>query len=306
MASVERRERRQPDWSQAGIAHVDTTDQDYSSTQPGRDALPRYLTEHLPGSEVVELADNAVAVQRWIEQQKRRYLLLTSSSHAVTGYVQQALEEAKDWGATQRGILSFDHHSDMENIETGETGHRISKSNVMQFVLERNLVDAVAVLGTEPIFVEHLSKAQRKYPYDIVSGKALYTNDKPDTAKLLATLDDILPQWQAQGIRELYISVDLDCLRLPEQHYTGIDYKSWGKGPYYGLPAAWIPLAMQHARTNYGLRLGVQNHRTGQRFVGDVVEYNLPDERQHTARIAQHILSAMLAEAQRDPIPPRS
>lgn len=74
--------------------------------------------------------------------------------------------------------------------------------------------------------------------------------------------------------------------------------------PYYGVPAAWIPQAMQHARTRYGLRLGVHNHRTGQRFIGDVVEYNLPDAKQRTARIAQHILGAMLAEAQRDPIPP--
>ncbi|EKD79291.1 MAG: hypothetical protein ACD_41C00111G0006 [uncultured bacterium] len=190
----------------------------------------------------------------------------------------------------------------MENIETGKTGIYVSKSNVMQYILEHRLVDAVAVLGTDPIFQEDVPKGQRRYVYDIVPGQELYSRDQPDKTKLLAALDAIFSQWQANGIREVYISVDLDGLRLPEQHYTGTDYKPWAGTSYYGIPAAWIPAAMQQARTKHGLRLGVHNHRTGQRFVGDVVEYNLPDEGQRTARITKHILGAMLAEAQQDPI----
>ncbi|EKD78441.1 MAG: hypothetical protein ACD_41C00347G0002 [uncultured bacterium] len=302
MASVERRERRQPDWSQAGIAHVETTDQDHRDTRPGGDALPRYLVEHLPQAEVTQLVDDPIIVQHWIEQQKRRHLLLTSSSHKVTAYVQEALEQSLGWGMKNRAILAFDHHSDMENIETGKTNIYVSKSNVMQYVLEHKLADAVAVLGTHPIFLERTPKDQRKHQYDIVSGRDLYSGEKPDKAKLLATLDEIFSQWQAQGIREVYVSVDLDGLRLPEQLYTGVDYYPLTKDPYYGLPASWIPTAMHHARTKYGLHLGVRNPRTGQQFVGDVVEYNLPDERQRTARIAKHILGAMLAEVQQDPI----
>lgn len=306
MASVERRERRQPDWSQAGIAFVPMTDQHHQSRQSGDTSLPDFLATHLPSSEVRTLADSPTAVQQWLEQAERKFLLLTSSSHKTTGHVQEALEAARGWGTTKRAILSFDHHSDMENIETGETGHRISKSNVMQFVLEHNLADAVAVVGTERIFAEKTPKAQRRYNYDIIPGHELYTQEHPDSAKLREVLDGIFPAWQAKGIREVYLSVDLDSLRLPEQSYTGVDYAQRGDQPYYGIPAAWIPLAMHQARTRYGLRLGVHNHRTGQRMIGDVVEYNVPDHKQRTARIAQHILSAMLAESQCDPILPRS
>lgn len=306
MASVERRERRQPDWSQAGIAFVPTTDQHQRGRQSGDNTLPDFLATHLPSSEVRTLADSAAAVQQWLQQAERNFLLLTSSSHKTTGDVQEALEVVPGWGTTQRGILSFDHHSDMETIETGTTGFRITKSNVMQYVLEHNLADAVAVVGTDPIFAEDTPHAERRYRYDIVPGDELYTQEHPDPAKLLEALDGIFPAWQAKGIREVYISVDLDGLRLPEHNYTGVDYGQLGDHPYHGIPAAWIPLAMQHARRQYGLRLGVHNHRTGQRMIGDVVEYNVPDHKQHTARIAQHILGAMLAEAQRDPIPPRS
>ena len=67
---------------------------------------------------------------------------------------------------------------------------------------------------------------------------------------------------------------------------------------YHGIPASWVTRAMQMARTEFGLQLGVRRPDKEQLVVGDIVEYMPPDYQGRTATIAAALLGSMVGVSQ--------
>ncbi|MBI4407757.1 MAG: hypothetical protein HY565_04645 [Candidatus Kerfeldbacteria bacterium] len=296
------------------------------TTQPQTDPLSEHLQTALPNADIKALPLLLhTDLEDVIQQLERPYVLTTSSTHRSTGQVLEAVHRLGDFETGPRAILSFDHHSDLETIDQpAESGDLPSKSNVMAYVLKKKLVDAVAVFGTSEFYA-----MPPGLKHTVIPSSALYADGLPQRRQFIEALRVTFDRWQKQGIRQLYTSVDLDSLRLPSQLYSGTDYnpidrlrtlllapdleqmigdpqltsflshyRSYDADTYQGIPAAWIPLAMQTARTEFGMTIGIKKHRSEQRIVGDVVEYVGPDLDGRTAKISAAILSSMLAEAQ--------
>jgi len=345
--NLEQRERRrQPDWSKASLIHLESADDKHSSASrqqtiteaqwqhfydtvsvsktkeqlvkykeilltPRKEhkSLGDYLETELSQAHIQSLALTLDApLEGAIRGFDRPYVLTTSSTHRSTAQLFDALDRVSDFDTGQRGIISFDHHSDLEGVNQKlNPGDLPSKANVMAYVLKKRHVEAVAVFGTSDFY----SIASGKN-YDVIPSGQLYEHGLPQRQLFIEQLRRTLQSWKETGIRQVYTSVDLDGLRLPEQLYSATDYNpidqlrykllhssdNVSHEPYQGIPAAWIPLAMQIARREFGMVLGLKKHRSEQRIIGDVVEYVGPDYAGRTARIAKAILGSMLAEAQ--------
>lgn len=271
-------------------------------------------------------AKNIRDTATYLEQVPTRDIVTLSDSHTATAYALLAAEET-GWNLGRTAVLSFDRHTDY----MPEEKYSVVKATVMSDLLQRTQVPAVAVVGTyyHPKYEEQRGD---KKTINFLSGEDVIWKGKPDHAAFQAWMTKQIVQWQERGIDSIYTTVDLDCLRLYEQGYTGTDYSptsvitqllksnelanivqayngnnaaelvhrikfQMDARELYGIPASWIGRALDMAKQQ-GLQIGVTHPNKPKRLIGDVVEYMTPDNQQRTAKITKALLTRLVSAAQ--------
>ena len=160
--------------------------------------------------------DHGALAER-LRETPRSHILSLSDSHRTTADLFRAVRDAHwKYPPERTALLSFDHRTDTYDIPTQEP----QKANVMRWLLEKKYIRALGVIGTQPIYSE-----DRLNNATFIEGAKLY--DERGTRKrdrLEAALDDLFWQWHLSGVRNLYLSVDLDGLRIDQLGITSTDY----------------------------------------------------------------------------------
>lgn len=155
-------------------------------------------------------------IQKTLEETTKSHLLSISDSHQTTGSVFEALSNAWTYKPSETAIFCVDHHTDTYFPETPD----LYKSTVMRWLLNKRLVGAIGMIGVQPVEPE-----DRVPGAHFITGTELYTEkNQPDQAALDLFLESLFHKWQRQGIKQVYLSIDLDGLRIDQQHYTATDY----------------------------------------------------------------------------------
>lgn len=295
----------QPDRWQRHKALLQTT-QEVPLVDPGRDADWK----------------NIDRITKWLAAQEQSRILMTSSTHTATPHLLAAATKEFKTGLRSTGVLSFDHHADIQEYGPYDV---VYKSNAMAGVLDRSGVRALAVVGVENTDQE-IIYTQKWKPGTMIPGRSFYDKAmQPQRDVFLQRLSKLFKGWKHDGVKYIYPTVDLDGLDLHGNQYTGVDYndlhymmelldeyheklkeiqprdfgglvavaKANHVHPHYGIPDDWIPDALQLAKTEFGLEIGIPHDTKDQRLVGDVVEYDGPDYNGNTRRAGQQLLSAM-------------
>ena len=148
-------------------------------------------------------------------------VVCTSNSHQTTFDLLQALAIQQPDIANRLAVLSFDMHSD---IVAHVTTKLPTKVRVMSEIFGQGLSERVGVAGIchVPAGSDHNYSFVRESDYLNVNLDSLQVSiSRP---LFLQAIDQMFRDWQQQGIRIIFPSIDLDCLRLAEQVYTATDY----------------------------------------------------------------------------------
>lgn len=315
---------------------IRTSEQALSDQPSGPVAGLDEALQHWPQAAAAEHQQHqgASGVVETLRTTKRPETIFTSDSHAVTAQIFTAAQELGWEVGLAVGVLSFDHHLDM--VDRTQQLLAPNKANVMSYLLNNLSVGSTAVLGVADSRAVHDELTGKQTAY-AVRGEDLYTKaGQPDTQLFHNVIRRLMLRWKQQGITRIYPTVDLDGLRLPEQGYTATDYnpidvtkdvmKTWSavaesasraanpeyleyfkniliqalerNKPYYGLPAAWVIQAVEMAKHEFGMQIGLVSPDGKQRIVGDVNEYVGPDVNGNTARIAKGLINGLVATAQ--------
>lgn len=162
-------------------------------------------------------AINHQALAKKMAASERTHLLSVSDSHRTTADMFRALRiDEWDYSPKETALLSFDHHTDTYTI----SGIGPQKANVMRWLIEEKYIAKLGVVGTQSVAL-----GDRMEEATFIEGASLYdVHGKPDRDALETQLDRLFREWSASGIKEIYLSVDLDGLRLDELGYTSTDY----------------------------------------------------------------------------------
>ncbi len=270
---------------------------------------------------------------------KKPRILSLSDSHATTGAVLEAAYHTLGYTPCRTAVLSFDHHTDTYALPQADL---LKKANVMRWLLEKDYVGAVGVIGSEPVTGSDTSIIVPGARF--ISSENLHTSEGTfNQEKFIERIRSLFHSWREQGIEDVYCSIDLDGLRVDELGYTATDYAQdrllsngirrlgvfreasnlnrgniegrqqflrktlslviGGLTPYVGIPARCISHAIQLLQEGPDpFHIGIRTN-TGQVLVGDVVEFSGPDNRQHTSRITQALLNTLVQAAQYTPPP---
>lgn len=156
-------------------------------------------------------------IARTLRESSQKQLLTISDSHRTTADVFTGLRAGTwDYDRYRTAIVSFDHHADTQSAD----GNGPYKSTVMRWLLEEEFVNAVGVIGLQPTNPAHAIPGTT-----FIEGRWLYHRDgtlfRERFDHLVLTM---LDGWKRGGIRELYVSIDLDGLRLDTLGYSSTDY----------------------------------------------------------------------------------
>lgn len=300
----------QPDRWQRHKALVQTA-QDIPLVEPGRGADWK----------------NIDRITKWLAAQEQSRILMTSSTHTATPHLLAAATREFQKGLRKTGVLSFDHHSDIQDYGPNDA---VYKSNAMTGVLDRSGVSALAVVGVENTDSEFIFTPKWNSG-TMIHGRSFYDQAmQPQRDMFLQRLRKLFASWKRDGVMYIYPTVDLDGLDLHSNQYTGVDYndlhymmellnlyyprianiqprdfnqlvataKDNHVHPHYGIPDDWIPDALQLAKAEFGLEIGIPHDTKDQRLVGDVVEYDGPDYNGNTRRAGQQLLKGILEASQ--------
>lgn len=269
---------------------------------------------------------NIDRITKWLATQEQSRILMTSSTHTATPHLLTAATKEFKTGLRSTGVLSFDHHADIQEYGPSEA---VYKSNAMAGVLDRSGVRALAVVGVENTDRDILYTGKWKAG-TMIPGRSFYDHAmQPQRDVFLQRLRKLFNGWKHDGVKYIYPTIDLDGLDLHGNQYTGVDYndlhymmealnlyhpyiatmqphefsnlvaaaKEQHVHPHYGIPDEWIPDALQLAKAEFGLEIGIPHDTKDQRLVGDVVEYDGPDYNGNTRRAGQQLLKAIVEAA---------
>ncbi len=154
-----------------------------------------------------------------LRDSRQLFLISASDSHRSTGSMFKALARLGMLDPKRpRAILSFDHHSD-----TKPDDFHFGKESVMGSILQKNLIDALAVVGIQEEY--DMPPAALTSRIDFCEGRTLYTEkNKPDVSRFLDFCHETFKKWKQAGIIDIYPSIDLDGLRVDKLKYYGTDY----------------------------------------------------------------------------------
>lgn len=144
----------------------------------------------------------------------RKNILSISNTHASTGDIFLSIREAGwEFDSEKTGVLSFDHHGD--TYDSRELG----KASVMRYVLEQKLVKGVFVVG---VYSDAYSPPVEGAEF--MMGKNLYKDGVPDSGMFTQAWKAKIQNWKSEGIRQFYLSVDMDGLQVDTLGLHATDY----------------------------------------------------------------------------------
>lgn len=148
-------------------------------------------------------------------------LVMTSDSHAATGWMLRELRASGEWDFDGTAMLSFDHHLDMADVR-GELDP--AKENVWSYLLSKQTVKRVGVVGVSSKLRATDQADAYMSDVDILRGDRLCPGGIPSESAYEHALGRMLDEWRQRGFRAVYPSIDLDGLACDTEQLTATDY----------------------------------------------------------------------------------